>query len=411
MPNQELAELKNQIKAAIRRNSDRGFVSYSGCNSICVEMMHIVLAASECVTAADRRHAFDIYIMVLQEAVKLISHADTSSGAAGDVIDMCLTEIDKLCQAAEEVNHKHFFDSIIKTAKNKAFTEWPDYGYGLLKSAVYFVRDTRQADKIYDLFPAFGIMYGGKDYPDKLLITHRIIESLEGKEAADKYLMANIQVPELRIVAVENALASKHYLVAEKLCVEAIQENTRGYFNKPAPWAYYLERLYIETAKPEKLLETVRFILFHGNTAYYKKLKELYEQQNVWEQKREPLLQDLSKALMTHEYATLLAQEGEVHGLLAVTKQHKSYIVNYGKLLAGSLPAEAYGIYEQYILEEAKGATDRRKYKGVCGIIKNFSAAGAKTRASEIIDRLSEMYQRRPAMLEELAGLKKKLSK
>jgi len=41
---------------------------------------------------------------------------------------------------------------------------------------------------------------------------------LEGKEAADKYLMDNIQVPELRTIAVENALAAKHYPLAEKLC-------------------------------------------------------------------------------------------------------------------------------------------------------------------------------------------------
>jgi hypothetical protein len=47
----------------------------------------------------------------------------------------------------------------------------------------------------------------------------------------------------------------------------------------------------------------------------------------------------------------------------------------------------------------------------VCKIINNFYEAGAKTEAIEMIDRLSGMYQRRPAMIEELAGLKKKLSK
>lgn len=122
-------------------------------------------------------------------------------------------------------------------------------------------------------------------------------------------------------------------------------------------------------------------------------------------------MQDLSKALTAHEYALLLAKEGEVQKLPEVIKQHKSYIMYHGKQLAESFPDEAYGIYEEYILEEAKEATDRRKYKSVCGIIKNLSEAGAKIKAIEMIGHLSKVYQRRPAMLEELAGLKKKLGK
>ena len=44
-------------------------------------------------------------------------------------------------------------------------------------------------------------MYDGKDYPDKRLITLGIIERLEGKEAVNKYLIENNNVPELRTIA------------------------------------------------------------------------------------------------------------------------------------------------------------------------------------------------------------------
>ncbi|HYE11298.1 MAG TPA: hypothetical protein VEF53_14080 [Patescibacteria group bacterium] len=407
--NQLLIDLKTKIKTAIRQNSDLGFVSYSGCNHVCSEMMSIIEVAEDYEKKVDYRDAFDIYIMVLIEAVKLISHADTSSGAAGDVIYCCLDEIDKLCKTADENNHKHFFDTIIKTVKNKAFKDWPDTGYCLLKSAVYFVYDQKQGQKIYEIFPILGTMYDGKDYPDKLFITFKIIESLEGQIAAKKYLMDNIHVPEIRILAIENALDDKNYPLAEMLCIEALKKEPRGYVNKSAPWAYYLERLYNETANEEKLTEMVRFILFHGDASYFKKLKELYLQQEAWEQKRESLLQDLSKALMVHEYASLLANEGEVQKLLAVIKLYKSYIIYHGKQLIESFPDETYKIYEEYILEETKAATDRRKYKNVCEIIKNLSETIEKTKALELIDRLSEMYQRRPAMLEEFGRLKSKL--
>jgi hypothetical protein len=301
MPNNgQLTDLKNQIKDSIRSYSDRGFVSYSGCDRVCAEMMSIMHIAEDLVKTTDYQKAFDIYIIVLIEVVKLISYADTSSGAAGDVIHGCINEIDKICNAVYEEKHKHYFDTIIKTAKNKAFKDWPDDGYRLLKSAVYFVQDQKQAQKIYDVFSILGTMYDGEDYPDKLCITLGIIARLEGKEAADRYLMHNIHVPELRIIAVENAIAAKHYPLAEKLCMEALQKDARGYFDKPALWAYYLERLYAETANEDKLTEMVQFILLHGDTSYFEKLKELYLQKGIWDQKRELLFQKLSKALMSH---------------------------------------------------------------------------------------------------------------
>lgn len=405
---QQLTELKNEIKTSIRWNSDRGFANYSGCNRICTEMMSIIQEAD---INNDAVHAFDIYIMVLLEAIKLISHADTSSGAAGDVIQGCLSEIDKLCQDVVQENHKHFFDTIVKTARNKAFKDWPEEGYRLLKSAAYFVCKEKQAQKVYEVFPILGTMYDGKDYPEKLLITLDIIEKLDGGEAADKFLMDNIDVPELRMIAVENALETKHYLLAEKLCIEALKKNLRGYFSKPVPWAYYLEKIYYETANEEKITEMVRFILLHWDSSYFKKLKEIYMQQGIWEQEREPLLEELSKAYMPHLFALLLAQEGEGKRLLDVIMKHKSYIIDHGKQLAESFPEEIYKIYEEYILEEAKEATDRGKYRSVCKIIKNFYEAGANSEAIEMIDRLSRTYQRRPAMIEELAALKKKLGK
>lgn len=105
--NQQLTDLKNQIKATIRRSSDHGFVSYSGCNRVCGEMMSVMQIAEDHAQAADYQQAFDIYIMVLVEAVKLISHVDTSSGAAGDAIHGCITEIDKICSAVQETKHRH----------------------------------------------------------------------------------------------------------------------------------------------------------------------------------------------------------------------------------------------------------------------------------------------------------------
>lgn len=407
MPNneQQLGDVKNKIKAAIRSNSDRGFVPYGGCNRVCGEMMFIMQTADAC---SDPRHAFDVYILVLLEAVKLAPHADSSSGALVDVVQGCADAINEIVQHADEANQKHFFNTLLKAAKNKAFADWPDYGFKLLQSAGDLVLDSKQAQKVYDVFPILGPLFNDKRYPEEYLITFGIKKRLEGNEAADQYLMEHLHVPEMRKIAVESALAAKNYPLAEELCLGALKKDSRR-FGKPDVWAYYLEQLYAETANEEKLTEMVRSILFHGDTSYYTKLKERYRKQETWDQEREPLLQELSAALPVHEYASLLAKEGELHRLLEVVKRHKSYIVYYGKQLAKGYAEEAYDIYEEYIAEEGREATDRRKYKEVCRIIKSYSEAGAKEKALLLIDRLSQMYPRRPAMLEELASLQRKL--
>ncbi len=54
---------------------------------------------------------------------------------------------------------------------------------------------------------------------------------------------------------------------------------------------------------------------------------------------------------------------------------------------------------------------DRRKYKRVCSLIKNYFEAGAKAAARQIIRHLIEKYPRRVAMVNELEMIGKKLMK
>jgi hypothetical protein len=412
VPNlQELLDLKQQIKAAIRRNSDRGFVSYSGCNRVCAEMQAAMNVAERYSKVADYQPAFDIYIMVLLETVRLVSHADDSSGCCGEVIYSCLSEIDEICKTVNRIGDKYFLNTLIKTAKNKVFEGWAEWAYKLLKSAVYFVSDAKEAKKIYNLFPILGSMYDDRDYPEKYLITLGITERLEGKEAARKYLFDNLDLDEFRKIVVENAIFDKDFALAVKLCNEALAKNNRGYNGKASQWAYFLEQVYEVTFNTDALIATVREILLQGDTTYFRKLKALYEQQGEWKKEQLPLWQELSKKINLYDYIPLLSQEGELQLLLEEIKQHKSYIVDYGKQLATAYPDEVYKIYEAYILEQASQANDRGKYKWVCSILKSLAGAGVKKQALEFIDHLCELYPRRPAMLEELAGLKQKLNK
>ncbi|WP_166241001.1 hypothetical protein [Paenibacillus turpanensis] len=401
-----LPEMKEQIKKLISYHSDRGFLHYGDCNRVCDELIRI---AARSKMLEDQLLAMDIQLHILAETAKLISHADTSSGAAGDTIDFSLEAIEECSKSAPENLHKAMFDSLLKTVKKKAFSEWKEVGYKLLRSAVYLVQDQNQAKKVYELFPILGNMYGGKEYPDRYLITHGIIERLEGEAASEQYLLEHLEVPEIRMIVVKRAIAAKNYDWAEKLAADALRKDRS--FLEPSKWAYALERIYAETGNREKRLEMARLILLKGDTSFYRKIKELCSSEEIWEEQREALLQELSKAYMYHIYADLLSKEGEEARLLQVVQEHPNLIEDYGRQLSVLFPEETYTIYENYIEEQAATATDRRKYKGVCKLIRGYSAAGAKTAALAAIQRLIEKYPRRPAMVDELEGLRKKLVK
>jgi hypothetical protein len=401
-----LSLLKGELNALIRYNADRGFLPYSGCNRICDAMITIV---EESKALDDQKLTFDIHLFILVEVVKLIAYADTSSGAVGDVVSYCLEGLQELSKSARDDNRSQMLGAIIKTTKNKVFKEWAEYGYQLLRNTVYLVQDHKQAEKVYDLFPLLGPMYDGQEYPDRYVITLGIIERLDGTAAADQYRMEHLDVSEIRVIAVEQALSAQQYALAEKLCLEALQKDKP--YGKPAVWAYYLERIYAELANKEKQIEMVRLILMRGDKSYYVKMKQLYQSEGTWEHRRESLLEELSKAYMSHEYAALLSQEGESSRLLGVVQATNMYIEHYGKQLAREFPAETYSIYEKYILNEAAAATDRRKYKGVCKLIKSYSDAGAQEDARDIIRRLVEKYPRRAAMRDELEAQGRKMKK
>ncbi len=412
MPNQtQLLGLKQQIKDTIRRNSDRGFIPYAGCNRVCAEMASIITIAESCSKEEDYRQAFDIYRMLILETARLVSHADDSGGGCSDIMNASFNGIDWSCKNVAENESQYFFDTLLKTARNKVFADWPDWAYQLLKAAVCFVNDQARAGKIYDILPTLGKMYNGEDYPDKYLITLGIIERVQGKEAARQYLFEHLELDEFREIAVKNAMADRDFALAERLCREALMKSDRGCNGRTSKFLYFLEQIYEIIDNTTELTAIRRAILLKGDTAYFRKLKSVYERLGVWDREKDPLWSELSRKMPIHYYMALLSQENELELLLDQIKKHKSYIADYGKQLAAQYPDEAYQLFEEYIFDQAGQAKDRRTYRQVCAHFKKLAEAGATLQARTIIARLSQRYPRRTAMLEELARLEQKLNK
>jgi len=103
----------------------------------------------------------------------------------------------------------------------------------------------------------------------------------------------------------------------------------------------------------------------------------------------------------------VLLAEKEFDRLLAYCRSHMSCITRLAKEFPEQYSTAASDIYRQLILQRASTASDRSRYKEVCGLLRGFGAALGTSGMAALAQELKTAYPRRPAFLDELRKLGK----
>ena len=97
LPTEEIIPIvKTTIAASIKCNTHRGYIGWSSCDNICMDMHVCLDMCSETLGMCGYMAALEAARYILVSAVKLASHADSSSGMLTDVI-MCTYELVDKC--------------------------------------------------------------------------------------------------------------------------------------------------------------------------------------------------------------------------------------------------------------------------------------------------------------------------
>ena len=78
--------VKNTITASIKCNTHRGYIGWSSCDNICMDMHDCLDMCAETLEMRAYLVALEATTYILIAGVKLASHADSSSGMLTDVI-------------------------------------------------------------------------------------------------------------------------------------------------------------------------------------------------------------------------------------------------------------------------------------------------------------------------------------
>ena len=219
--------VKNTITASIKCNTHRGYIGWSSCDNICMDMHDCLDMCAETLAISGYMVALESATYILVSGVKLASHADSSSGMLTDVI-MCTYELIEKCAKEVEKQDKQMRDQalalIIKEAKKSVFDGWTDWRYDLLKCGICLCdeKSAKKLEKVLDTLLEISREDYYPEYTKKedLIVRYLLHRHLYGKKNTQKELYQNIAINELRIIAIKDAMEDKNYDEAEKLCLE-----------------------------------------------------------------------------------------------------------------------------------------------------------------------------------------------
>lgn len=406
-----VSTIKEKVNSSIRHHTHRGFIGWSDCDSICLDMHECLEMCAKPWEEGEYLAALEAVVVILVSGVKLASYADSSSGMLTDVVllslDMVREYTEFLVDQDKEISEKAF-SMILKESRKRAFRGWTDWQYQLLRCAVCLCDEkrARRLEKLFDTLLEQEEDRYGKDVrkQEDAAARYFLHRHLWGKDAVREELYANIGVRELCQIAIRDAMEAGDFREAEKLCRRKLgKEDSWSYRSSdPEDWNNILFQVYQASGNTKKQIAQAKKLLLYGNEHFWDVLKQLYQQQGMWEEKCQELLDDLKNSGRLICYRSILVEEKETKRLLDDLQAHPFDIFTYGSYLAQDYPEELFALCRQFVTTHCAQASNRREYRKVAKEIAQMVSWGGSSVAEELVDELKRTYSRKYALLDEL---------
>lgn len=406
---EQLAIIKQTVRDSIRHHTRRGYIGYGDCDAICHDMAIALEDVERDELRRDPLFTFDVALFILITSMKLASTADSSSGYLTDVIfqsfNLLRGAITGIAASSDEKSQKKCFDKIVKESANKVFHGWTGWSYELLECSIALL--TRR--NLPTLDQALEVRSQEKDELNdrfakskQLVIRAKIIQKLDGYDAAKQFMYAHLNDDDVCELAVKIETIQGDYQEAEKLCHKKLSQKPYEYFSRPAVWRTLLFDIYQKSGDEDKLLETAKDLLLLGDTGRLDTIIALHTKRGDWEEVRPAFLQECASRLPVHYYLPILKRFEEWRSMIEIIRGQTAYVYDYADVLVKAYRPETLAIYASQIKNDASTAINRKQYRSVCRRIGKLMKLGGSVEAAALVHELKNTYQRKPAFIEEL---------
>ena len=408
----EFKNTKKLIQDTVRHNKSYGFIDYQGCIVVCNFLDDVINKYMLRFRHGHYHHAMNGLLLVVETAGKMLSDADSSSGALTDTFERVFASMKNLStNIGPEILDSQktiLVKDAIRIFKRKLFENWSEQRYDVLYNIMPLV--TSKSAKTIQTASKSVIKTASDGYEksqalicDKILRA-RILIQIGEETQAEQFMDENKDIPQIREVEIQHAIQNKNYQHAEQLCLEASKQD-QGWRRI---WEKYLIKIYDATNQMQKQEAVLENSLLANYPDAYDPLKKLLQQDQTWENEYPKLLDKAAKKLTPENYAFILAKESESDKLIKVVMQHPELTETYSPDLYHSYPDIINKLYYQNVVMNEK-YPGRKAYRRMGRRIKRYSEFGDRDTAIKWINGLIEEYPSRPALAEELDKIKKKL--
>ena len=391
----------------------KGFIEYNETYKFSNAMYDYIQEANNLIKHNEYQAPFWIASLILEELPDL--PIDDSDGTTSYVESECVEVIEKILEKCKNDSViKEIFNWIIESIKNDTLGDYSDGIEKVLDE--HFIEDKFVNERLKIIDEKIQELEQQEDhyseYKLEELIKTKIalLYQLGMDKEAIKTIKENIYYVPIRRMLIDIERKNENIDKVEKLLKEGMKiALKRGHYGTVT---YYIEELlsiYKEQNQKEKyknLLEETLFKYSRGSFKYYKKLKDLYTEEQ-WKNMRDNIIKilesdgegyhrdDLRQIYIEEQYYEKLYHSVMTTPLFEI-------VVEYEKYLKRDFEKQLLEEYQKIVNEKAR-FTGKRNYEDVRKILQHMKTLkNGEKLVEKMVEEYNIKYANRRLMLEEL---------
>lgn len=404
-----LDQCKKLVSSIVKEHKGReGYISRRDAYAFVVEFEELMEKIRDTV---DTLIAIDIGLLVLDEGMKAFQYVDDSDGDIGYLVDETLGLIGERAMDCDPLDVKlriDIFNKLMKHVDRRIFDGWANFKLNILEICEEFadieVLRNKYRDKLEKMLKEESENDFSSYQKESLLqLLWNLIEKYDSEEEKASFIEANIHYKFFRQLLISQQMEKKNYEQVIQLALEGEKQDQK----LPGLVTHWKKERYVaykNLSLKEEQRKLAKELLLSGDFEYYKELKELTQDDTFYNS----LIHELKASewwKAREVYLNIILEENDLAELLLYVKKYPNQLESYADELAEKYPEEVIDMYQNYIHSSAKLATDRKRYKDICKIIKRYKKYAGKEKQAVLIKQLSTQYARRPAFIDELGKL------
>ncbi len=391
----------------------KGFIEYNETYKFSNAMYDYIQEANNLIKHNEYQAPFWIASLILEELPDL--PIDDSDGTTSYVESECVEVIEKILEKCKNDSViKEIFNWIIESIKNDTLGDYSDGIEKVLDE--HFIEDKFVNERLKIIDEKIQELEQQEDhyseYKLEELIKTKIalLYQLDMDKEAIKTIKENIYYVPIRRMLIDIERKNENIDKVEKLLKEGMKiALKRGHYGTVT---YYIEELlsiYKEQNQKEKyknLVEETLFKYSRGSFKYYKKLKDLYTEEQ-WKNMRDniiKILQSDGEGYHRDDLRQIYIEEQYYEKLYhsVMTTPLFEIVVKYEKYLKKDFEKQLLEEYQKIVNEKAR-FTGKRNYEDVRKILQHMKTLkNSEKLVEKIVEEYKIKYANRRLMLEEL---------